>query len=100
MNQTEELEGLKVLADEPIQGPAAFVEERQGRDEEELAEDLRVHVFDSGVAIPGARGPLDAFRRIVQTIRGRTLIEDLGMHEFTIDWLTFHVPAGGKGHLQ
>lgn len=96
MNQ---LEGIQVLSNELIQGPAAFVEERQGSDEDVLAQELRAYVLDNGIAVPGARGPIDAFRRIVRRIRGRTITEDLGEHELSINWLTFHVPMGGKGKL-
>jgi hypothetical protein len=96
----DQLDGLQVLSDEPIQGPAAFVEARPGTDPDMLAEELRAHVLDSGIAVPGARGPIDAFRRMVERLRGRTLIQDLGEHSFPINWLTFHVPLGGKGKLR
>lgn len=96
------LEGVTILSDEPLQGTAAFIEERRGVDDEALAEQLRAHAVSGGLALPGARGggPLEAFQRIVRRIRGRTEGEDLGEHELSIDWLTFHVPQGGKGKLK
>lgn len=94
------IEGLKVLAAEPIQGAAEFVENRPNVDEDALALELEVQTRSNNVALPAARGLGEVFTNMVRAIRGRTLVENLGEHEFSVDWLTFHVPSGGKGYLQ
>jgi hypothetical protein len=98
--EIQQVEGLEVLADDPVEGAADFINKRENVKMEELSETLRSHVLQNDIAVPGARGPLETFRRIAEKIRGRTLVKDLGVHEFTINWLTFHVPPGGKGALQ
>jgi hypothetical protein len=93
-------EGFEVLADDPIQGAASFVDQRKGMEMERLSEELRSHVLQNDIAVPGARGPIETFRHITERIRGRKFVKDLGIHEFDINWLTFHVPQGGKGTLK
>src|ERR1051325_680285 len=88
----EQNEGFEVLADDPIQGAAAFIDERKSMDIDKLSEELRSHVLQNDIAVPGARGPIESFRRIAERIRGRKLVKDLGIHELAINWLTFHVP--------
>lgn len=85
---------------ERIPGPAEFVE-RQGGDDAHVAGALAEHMAQAGLDAPAKRGMVgDAYREIVRRIRGRRLIEDLGEHEFSIDWLGFHVPQGAKGQLK
>lgn len=92
-------DGIRILSDEPLLGPAAFVEQHAGDADQPLAEALRDHALATSVGVPAARGPIDAFLRIVQRLRGRTLVEDLGEHDIYVTWLTSHVPPGGNCQL-
>jgi hypothetical protein len=87
--------------DERIAGPAEFVEEHGADDDAQVAGALAEHMEQAGIEPPARRGMIgDAYREIVQRIRGRHLIEDFGEHEFSVDWLGFHVPQGAKGQLK
>lgn len=97
MNSTD---GIVVLSDEPLLGPAAFVQEHKTESEGALAQALREHALTQEVGLSAARSPIDAFARIVRRIRGRTLVEDLGTHEVAVTWLSSHVPPGGSAHLK
>ena len=86
---------------ERIAGAAEFVEQHGSDDDAHVADALAEHMEDAGLDAPAKRGLMgDAYREIVRRIRGRHLVEDLGEHEFSVDWLGFHVPQGAKGQLK
>jgi len=86
---------------ERIAGVAEFVEQQGDDDDAHVADALAEHMEDAGLDAPAKRGMVgDAYREIVRRIRGRRLLEDLGEHEFSVDWLGFHVPQGAKGQLK
>jgi hypothetical protein len=86
---------------ERIAGPAEFVEQHDATDDADVAGALAEHMQQAGLEPPARRGMVgDAYREIVNRIRGRRLVEDFGEHDFSIDWLGFHVPPGAKGQLK
>ena len=95
------IQGVPTDVNEHIQGAAEFVEQHGDADNDGVAAALAEHVDAAGLDRPSARGNvLEVYRAIVQRIRGRHLVKDLGEHEFSIDWLSFHIPQGGKGQLE
>ena len=87
--------------DERIAGPAEFVERHDTADDADLAGALAEHMERAGLEAPARRGLVgDAYREIVRRIRGRRLLEDFGEHDFSVDWLGFHVPQGARGQLK
>lgn len=87
--------------DERIAGPAEFVERHDTADDADVAGALAEHMERAGLEAPARRGLVgDAYREIVRRIRGRRLLEDFGEHEFSVDWLGFHVPQGATGQLK
>jgi hypothetical protein len=92
--------GLIILHDDVLTGPAAIVDELAQTEEEQIALELQNRLRKQGVALPGARGLWDEFRRIVAKLRGRQLVSDLGVHEVRVDWMGFHVPPGGSASLK
>lgn len=87
------------LEDEPIPGLADLVESHPGADAEALAAELLERARSVGVGLPVSRGP-GRYLGIVERIRGRRLVKDLGQRDFTVDWFAFHVPPGGSGRLK
>lgn len=86
--------------DEHIPGAAEFVEQHAGEDDATVAAALATYMENSGLARSGARGVIgDTYRAIVDRVRGRRLVEDFGEHEFSVEWLGFHVPPGAKAQL-
>jgi hypothetical protein len=41
----------------------------------------------------------DAYRLLVDRLRGRRVVEDLGEHAAAFAWLELHVPPGGSAKL-
>lgn len=137
-----EEEGLEIIEDEPIVGPATFVEWYEehesddsdnfldsinldvdaGGDDAVLLPDLFHHALDAGddedeligamheqfaqtgiqpeSQTVGQYGETNYFTRLIDWLQGRRLVEDLGEHDFEINYLTFHVPPGGTGQLK
>src|SRR6266550_3453867 len=90
---------ITVLEDEAIPGIAELVESRSEDDPEKLASALLERAKEVDVGNPASRGP-ERYLSIIERIRSRKLLEDLGNRQFTVDWLGFHVPAGAKGRLK
>ncbi|HTQ69657.1 MAG TPA: hypothetical protein VMI13_13295 [Solirubrobacteraceae bacterium] len=49
--------------------------------------------------LPAGRGSKDALQRLVERLRGRRQLEDLGEHTAEIPWLSMHVPPGGSASV-
>lgn len=91
----------EVIEDRPIMGFAANIED--GRDLSDADLSLRLQ----GVARDLEAGQFgdqsiagDLLRKIISRVRGRKLVEDHGLHEIDIPWLSLHVPPGGNARLQ
>jgi hypothetical protein len=93
------VDGLRVIADEPIASLSDVVESRPSAPVDEMIELVAAH--DIAVGRPGDRAGLrDAWRAIVDKIRGRRTREVIDAIEVPVPWLSFHVPPSGKGHLK
>ncbi len=88
-----------LVEDEPIPGIAQICEEHADADPAALAAVLQERTSTIDVGLPGARSS-ERFASIIEKIRGRTLLDDFGVHPFTVEWFAFHVPPGGKGRLK
>jgi hypothetical protein len=64
-------------------------------DEGAIVVALREHADESGIPLPGGRSVGNAFRLVVDILRGRRLLRDWGEYPAAVDWLTLHVPPGG-----
>jgi hypothetical protein len=87
-----------VLADEPITGVAERLAALEA-DGEEAAALLRWGLERDGIALPVERGVPASLERIVERVRGRRLIEDLGETPSSFELLALHVPPGGRAKL-
>jgi hypothetical protein len=90
---------LTVTEDLPVVGLADRLAELGDADTDEAAARLREHVAATGIPAPAPRGATDAYRWIVERLRGRRVVEDLGEHAASVGWLELHVPPGGSGQL-
>ncbi len=89
-----------VTEDLPLVGLADRLAELGDADVEEAAARLREHVDATRVPGPDPRGAVsDAYRQLVDRLRGRRAIEDLGEHPAAFPWLELHVPPSGSGQL-
>jgi hypothetical protein len=90
-----------VIGNRLVEGFATNVEASADRSEADLARQLRQVSQDLGAGIPGDQSAAgDLLRKIIARIRGRKLVEDLGLHPLEIPWLSLHVPTRGKARLQ
>ena len=67
---------------------------------EKIAEALESEAHREGLPIPAGRGLSAPFRRMVDFLRQRRLVQDLGVQTVPITWLSFHVPPVGSGTLK
>lgn len=96
----EELD-LGVVEQEELLGAADIVSELEVEQDEEAIGELQARIREQGVGLPGARASLfEDVRRILNRLRGRELVEDLGVHNVRVEWLSFHVPPGGTAGLK
>jgi hypothetical protein len=92
--------GFTVTEDLPVVGLADRLAELGDEDREGAATRLREYADSTGVPGPAPRGALsDAYGQLVDRLRGRRVIEDLGEHPAAFAWLELHVPPGGSGQL-
>lgn len=99
----EELLPLEIVEEMKLKGPAATFEELHNQTDQEIAKELSSQFERQGIAVPGARNYSDMIsylRGLVSRLRGRKLIQDLGIHESRIKWLECHIPPGGEAHLK
>ena len=92
-------ERIVVIEEEAIPGIADLVEGRPGDDPREIASVLLQRANEVDIGSPISRGP-ERYLSIVERIRRRKLVKDLGSRQFSLDWLSFHVPAGASGRLK
>jgi hypothetical protein len=90
---------IEVLEDEAIPGIAQLVESRPDDDPQALVTELLDRALTVDVGIPSSRST-NRYLSIIDRIRGRQLVEDLGKRQFDVDWFAFHVPPGAKGRLK
>jgi len=91
---------ITFIEDVPVVGLADRLTELEGADSEEAALRLQEYADATGVPGPDPRGATgDAYRRLVDRLRGRHVVEDLGEHPAAFAWLELHVPPGGGGRL-
>jgi hypothetical protein len=89
-----------ITEDIPVVGLADRLAELGDVPTDEAAARLREHAGTTGVPGPDPRGAMsDAYRQLVDRLRGRRVIEDLGEHPAAFAWLELHVPPGGSGQL-
>jgi hypothetical protein len=90
-----------VVESQPVEGFATTIEADPELAEDDLALRLRDAAMRLGTGIPGDQGFVgDLLHKLIARVRGRKLIEDHGLHEVEVPWLTLHVPAGGSARLQ
>jgi len=71
----------------------------QNQDTEAIVEELRTQAIDQGLPLPGGRGLSSVFAWIVERLRSRQLLNDLGEHPAEFEWFALHVPPGSKASL-
>lgn len=86
--------------DLPVVGLADRLAELGDADADQAATRLQEHADATGVPGPAPRGAVsDAYRGLVDRLRARRVVEDLGEHPAAFAWLELHVPPGGSGQL-
>lgn len=89
-----------VLDTGPIAGLSDLVAEvRSENDIAHQASELKGLVLAAGVPTPAGRGAGDSFENIINWIRGRRLVAELGKHVVSHEWLSLHAPPGGSASL-
>lgn len=88
--------GFVVLEDTALEGTAAVVERLEQEDEDTASAELQRYLDRQEVGRAGDRGIL---QDLLDQFRGVRQVADLGTHPTRLEWLAFHVPPGGSGHL-
>jgi hypothetical protein len=97
---------LATAVSDPIEGELPGLARRferlaaDGSDDDAITEALVAEHAADELATAGGRGLETALRAAVAALRDRREISDLGRHEVTVPWLSFHVPAGGSAELK
>ncbi len=91
----------QVLEDQPRKGFATTIEESGDSPEPELEERLAGVSQRLGAGTPGDQGAMgDLLRKIISRVRGRKLVEDHGLYEVEVPWVSLHAPARGSARLK
>jgi hypothetical protein len=65
-----------------------------------LGDSLEQQARQAGLPAPAGRGVPAAFKVLVDVLRRRRLVEELGTHPASVTGLELHVPRGGSGALK
>jgi hypothetical protein len=90
------------LEEVPIPGYGARFETLAAKETnlDKIAEALESEAHREGLPIPAGRGLPAPFRLMVDFLRQRRLVQDLGVQTVPITWLCFHAPPVGSGTLK
>lgn len=95
--------GIVVVDQWTIDGLAARYETLDSNaPAETIASELRSHAVEAQIPLPAGRGVAEGFAWVINILKNRQLIADLGEQPAAIDWLSLHVPPGGSAsfHIQ
>lgn len=95
-----DVSGLTVIRDEPIAGLSDALERVPAGAPQDYLRVLAEAAAAQGVGAPAARGLPEVWSAVVETIRRRRPLKEIGPFEVPTPWLSFHVPPGGTGHLK
>jgi hypothetical protein len=88
----------RTIADERLPGYADLVDQLQRSPD--VAAALEAEAGSRGLPVHATRGIVTPFASIVDLLRGRRHVEDLGVHPVEISWLELHVPRGSHGAVK
>lgn len=69
-------------------------------DPDTLSQALQQRAAGLGLPAAAGRGVPRALRPLVDILRNRHLVDDLGTYDATVTWLELHVPRGGSGAIK
>ena len=90
------------IGDEHLPGYAELYAELApaSPDPDTLGHVLRQRAAELGLPAVAGRGVPRALRPLVDIMRKRRLVDDLGTYDATVTWLELHVPRGGSGAIK
>ncbi|MFZ5895038.1 MAG: hypothetical protein ACOY0T_28520 [Myxococcota bacterium] len=97
----EEVVTPEVIEDELVRGFASTIEEAGETSAPEFEARVAGVAQRLGAGRFGDQGLVgDLIRKVISRVRGRKLVEDHGVHEVEVPWLSLHVPARGRARLK
>jgi hypothetical protein len=101
---TSDVEDLhtKTILDEHLPGYGEVYErlKNEARDPDDMAQALEREGRGGEIGLRAARGIANPFKGILDFLRGRKYVRDLGVHPVEVAWLEFHVPRSCTGALK
>lgn len=92
----------KAIADERLPGYADLFEDLQRKSQQsaDIVEALEAEASSRDLPVQATRGIATPFKSIVDFLRGRKHVQDLGIHLVEVSWLELHVPRGSQGSVK
>lgn len=98
-----ETDALVITESERLPGIAETLEDLAQESDARVAEALAERLSSQRVAVPGDRsegGLLAYLMGLLQRLRGRRFVRDLGVEAARVPVMAFHAPPGGSAHLK
>jgi hypothetical protein len=100
---TSDAENLssKTITDEHLPGYAELYDRlRETQEPDDMAQALEAEAARHVLPVQATRGVPTPFKAMVDFLRGRKHVQDLGEHVLEVAWLEFHVPRNSTGALK
>jgi hypothetical protein len=100
-SSTEDLP-TKTILDEHLPGYGELYQrlKSEGREPGDINQALEREGRNAEIGLKAARGIPSPLKDIVDFLRGRRFVKDLGVHPVDVVWLEFHVPRSCSGALK